>query len=90
MGAAARRPARRDRVRLRPGRAGRRCPDRLLTWKAAGVRGSVIDLANRRHHGYDLTDWLSSRPELHGGGLRWALGARGTHSCSRAAQGTRR
>jgi hypothetical protein len=44
----------------------------LLTWKAAGVRGSVIDLANRRHDGYDLTDWLSSRPELHGGELRWA------------------
>jgi hypothetical protein len=49
----------------------------------------VIDLANLRHDRYDLTDWLSSRPELHGAELRWALGAPGTRSCSRAAQGIR-
>jgi DNA primase len=55
--------------------------------KAAGVRGSVIDLADRRHDGYDLTDWLSSRPELHGAELRRALGAPGTRARSHAAQG---
>src|SRR5450755_1932023 len=58
--------------------------------KAAGVRGSVIDLANRRHDGYDLTDWLSSRPELHGAELRRALGAPSTRARSHAAQGIRR
>jgi hypothetical protein len=55
--------------------------------KAAGVRGSVIDLASRRHDGYDLTDWLASRPELHGAELCWALGAPGTRARSHAAQG---
>jgi hypothetical protein len=64
--------------------AGRDAAARIAAdLKAAGVRGSVIDLANRRHDGYDLTDWRSSRPELHGAELRWALGAPGTRSCSR-------
>jgi hypothetical protein len=48
--------------------------------KAPGVRGSVIDLATWRHDGYDLTDWLSSRPEMHGAELRRALGAPGTRA----------
>ena len=68
--------------------AGRDAAARIAAdLKAAGVRGSVIDLASRRHDGYDLTDWLASRPELHGAELCWALGAPGTRARSHAAQG---
>jgi len=71
--------------------AGRDAAARIAAdLKAAGVCGSVIDLASRRHDGYDLTDWLSSSPELHGAQLRRGLGAPGIRSRAHAAQGTRR
>ena len=45
--------------------AGRAAAARIAAdLKAAGVRGSVIDLANGRHDGYDLTDWLVARHRL--------------------------
>src|SRR5450755_4947131 len=44
-------------------RAGREAAARIAgDLKAAGVRGSVIDLARERQGGYDLTDWLNARP----------------------------
>ena len=54
--------------------------------KAVGVRGSIIDLAPGRHDGYDLTDWLSCRPELHGAELGRALGAPGARSRAQTAR----
>ena len=43
-------------------RAGREAAARIAgDLKAAGVRGSVIDLARERQSGYDLTDWLNAR-----------------------------
>ena len=32
--------------------------------KAAGVRGSIVDLARGRTDGYDLTEWLAQRGDL--------------------------
>ena len=42
--------------------------------KAAGVRGSIVDLAHGRTDGYDLTEWLAERESP---GARAAPGARG-------------
>ena len=47
-------------------RAGREAAARIAgDLKAAGVRGSIIDLAPGRQDGYDLTDWLTCRPGPH-------------------------
>ena len=57
-------------------RAGREAAVRIAAdLKAAGVRGSIIDLARDRQDGYDLTDWLNARADLTGAQLRQALGA---------------
>ena len=57
-------------------RAGREAAARIAgDLKAAGVRGSVIDLARERQGGYDLTDWLNARPDLTGAELCRLLGA---------------
>lgn len=43
-------------------RAGRHAATRIADdLKAAGVRGSIVDLAADRHDGYDLTDWLDAQ-----------------------------
>jgi len=43
-------------------RAGRRAATRITRdLKAAGVRGSIVDLAPDRDDGYDLSDWLHER-----------------------------
>lgn len=54
------------------------------------MRGSIIDLAPRRQDGSDLTDWLYSRPELHGAELGSALGAPGTRPRTQSAQASGR
>ena len=68
--------------------AGREAAARIAgDLKAVGVRGSIINLAPRRHDGYDLTDWLSCRPEPHGAELGQALGAPGTRTQTPRASG---
>jgi hypothetical protein len=43
-------------------RAGRDAATRIAgDLKAAGVRGSIVDLSPDRHDGYDVTDWLDER-----------------------------
>ena len=45
-------------------RAGREAAARIAAdLKAAGVRGSVVDLARGRADGYDLTEWLADARE---------------------------
>ena len=62
-------------------RAGRDAAVRIADdLKAAGVRGSIIDLARDRQDGYDLTDWLDARADLTGAQLRQALAAPGARS----------
>ena len=57
-------------------RAGREAAARIAgDLKAAGVRGSIIDLARGRADGYDLTEWLAERETLGGQELRRVLGA---------------
>jgi Toprim-like len=71
--------------------AGREGAGRIAAdLKAAGVRGTIIDLAPRRQDGYDLTDWLYSRPELHGAEVGSALGAPGTRPRTQSAQASGR
>ena len=68
--------------------AGREAAARIAgDLKAVGVRGSIIDLAPGRHDGYDLTDWLSCRPEPHGADLGRALGAPDTRTQTARASG---
>ena len=58
-------------------RAGREAAARIAAdLKAAGVRGSIVDLARARADGYDLTEWLAERESLGVQELRRALGAR--------------
>jgi len=58
--------------------AGREAAARIAgDLKAAGVRGSIIDLARDRADGYDLTEWLAERAELSTRELRRALGEPG-------------
>ena len=46
-------------------RAGREAAARIAgDLKAAGVRGSIVDLARGRTDGYDLTEWLAERESL--------------------------
>jgi Toprim-like len=57
-------------------RAGREAAARVAAdLKAAGVRGSIVDLARARADGYDLTEWLAERESLGVRELRRALGA---------------
>jgi len=59
-------------------RAGREAAARIAAdLKAAGVRGSIIDLARGRADGYDLTEWLAERASLGARELRRALGEPG-------------
>ena len=56
--------------------AGRDAAARIAAdLKAAGVRGSIVDLARTRTDGYDLTDWMAERENLGARELREALGA---------------
>ena len=66
-------------------RAGREAAARIATdLKAAGVRGSVVDLARSRADGHDLTEWLAERESLGGPPLRRALGEPGARPRARA------
>lgn len=57
-------------------RAGREAAARIAAdLRAAGVRGSIVDLARARADGYDLTEWLAERESLGGQELRRRLGA---------------
>ena len=68
-------------------RAGRDAAVRIADdLKAAGVRGSIIDLARDRQDGYDLTDWLNARADLTGAQLRQALGAPGARARAQPAR----
>ena len=72
-------------------RAGRDAAARIAgDLKAAGVRGSVIDLARERQDGYDLTDWLNARPDLTGAELRRALGAPAAHARAQPVRAAKR
>jgi DNA primase len=67
--------------------AGRQAAGRIAgDLKAAGVRGSIIDLARDRQDGYDLTDWLDARANLAASDLRRALGAPRRSTCARTAR----
>ena len=55
--------------------------------KAAGVRGSIVDLARARADGYDLTEWLAERESLGVRELRRALGAPDARAARRGAGG---
>jgi hypothetical protein len=58
--------------------AGREAATRIAgDLEAAGVRGSIVELAPGRADGYDLTEWLAERAELGARELRRALGAPG-------------
>ncbi len=60
-------------------RAGRDAAARIASdLKAAGVRGSVVDLAPDRHDGYDLTDWLDARRTMARERVRAGLAAPNT------------
>ena len=52
---------------------GRRQRGSRLISKAAGVHGSVVDLARARADGYDLTEWLAERASMGEQELRRAL-----------------
>ena len=57
-------------------RAGRDAAARVAAdLRAAGVRGSIVDLARARVDGYDLTEWLAERADVGAQELRLALGA---------------
>ena len=72
-------------------RAGRDAAARIAgDLKAAGVRGSIIDLARERQDGYDLTDWLNARPDLTGAELRRALGAPAARARAQPARAAKR
>jgi Toprim-like len=72
-------------------RAGREAAARITgDLKAAGVRGSVIDLARERQGGYDLTDWLNARPDLTGAELHRLLGAPAAHARAQPARAAKR
>ena len=67
-------------------RAGRQAARRIADdLKAAGVRGSVVDLAPGRQDGYDLTDWLDDRREVARVRVRAGLAAPEARSRSRPA-----
>ncbi len=60
-------------------RAGRHAAARIAAdLKAAGMRGSIVDLARGRTDGYDLTEWLAERENFGAQELRLALGIPGT------------
>jgi len=64
--------------------AGRHATARIAAHpKAAGVRGSIVDLARGRTDGYDLTEWLAERENLGAQELRRALGMPGTRPRAR-------
>jgi Toprim-like len=64
--------------------AGRHATARIAADpKAAGVRGSIVDLARGRTDGYDLTEWLAERENLGAQELRRALGMPGTRPRAR-------
>ena len=66
--------------------AGRVAAERIaVDLRAAGVRGSIIDLAPRRDDGYDLTDWLSDHHDWALDRMCTALGRRGTERRRAAA-----
>ena len=68
-------------------RAGRHAAARIAgDLKAAGVRGSIVDLAPDRQDGYDLTDWLDERRGLGRERVRVGLAAPDTRARSRRAQ----
>ena len=72
-------------------RAGRDAATRIAgDLKAAGVRGSIVDLAPDRHDGYDLTDWLDERRGQARERVRTGLGAPDTRPRSRPAHPSRR
>ena len=61
--------------------AGRAAAARIAAdLKAVGVRGSIVDLAQGRADGYDLTEWLAARESLGAQELRRALGAPGARA----------
>ena len=67
-------------------RAGRDAAKRIAgDLKAAGVRGSIVDLAPDRHDGYDLTEWLDERRGLARERVRAGLAAPDTRAHSRRA-----
>ena len=69
-------------------RAGREAAARIAAdLKAAGVRGSIVDLARGRTDGYDLTEWLAERESLGAQELRRALGAPGARPRAERAGG---
>jgi DNA primase len=71
-------------------RTGREAAARIAgDLKAAGVRGSIVDLAPDRHDGYDLTDWLDERLGVSRERVRAGLGAPDTRP-SRPARARRR
>jgi Toprim-like len=60
-------------------RAGRAAAARIAAdLRAAGVRGSIVDLACGRADGYDLTEWLAERESLRAQELRRMLAAADT------------
>ena len=64
--------------------AGRHAAARIAAdLKAAGVRGSIVDLVRGRTDGYDLTEWLAERENLGAQELRRALGMPGTRPRAR-------
>jgi DNA primase len=68
-------------------RAGRDAAHRIAgDLKAAGVRGSVVDLAPDRQDGYDLTEWLDERRGLACERVRAGLAAPDARPGSRRAQ----
>ena len=68
-------------------RAGRDAAKRIAgDLKAAGVRGSIVDLAPGREDGYDLTEWLDERRGLACERVRVGLAAPETRARSRRAQ----
>lgn len=65
--------------------AGRVAAERIASdLRAAGVHGSIIDLASSRDDGYDLTDWLSDHEDWPVGRMCAALGCRGAEASAAA------
>ena len=70
-------------------RAGRDAAARIARdLKAAGVQGTIVDLAPGREDGYDLTEWLDERRGLARERVRAGLAAPDTRPGSRRAQPT--
>ena len=68
-------------------RAGRDAATRIARdLKAAGVQGTIVDLAPGREDGYDLTEWLDGRRGLARERVRTGLAAPDTRPRSRRTQ----